>query len=146
LVQADKIAHLVARNSSTFALLSIDVDFFKGINDTHGHQAGDKVLQNLAKILTEERRTDDLVARVGGEEFVLVLPNMDQENAFRFAEKLRKKIECESIDNLNITVSIGLVVSHKDVQKQFDELLNLSDQALYEAKRQGRNMTIVVPI
>lgn len=146
LVQADRIAHLVARNSSTFALLSIDVDFFKGINDTHGHQAGDKVLQNLAKILTQERRTDDLVARVGGEEFVLVLPNMDQENAFRFAEKLRKKIECESIDNLNITVSIGLVVSHKDVQKQFDELLNLSDQALYEAKRQGRNRTIVVPI
>ena len=127
-------------------MLSIDVDFFKGINDTHGHQAGDKVLQNLAKILTQERRTDDLVARVGGEEFVLVLPNMDQENAFRFAEKLRNKIECESIDNLNITVSIGLVVSHKDVQKEFEVLLNSSDQALYEAKRQGRNRTIVVPI
>jgi diguanylate cyclase (GGDEF)-like protein len=146
LVQADRIAHLVARNSSTFALLSIDVDFFKGINDVHGHQAGDKVLQNLAKILTEERRADDLVARVGGEEFILVLPNMDEENAFLFAEKLRKKIEYQSIDNLNITVSIGLVVSHKDVQKQFEVLLHLSDQALYEAKRLGRNRTIVVPI
>jgi diguanylate cyclase (GGDEF)-like protein len=119
---------------------------FPMITGIHGHQAGDKVLQNLAKILTEERRADDLVARVGGEEFVLVLPNMDEKNAFRFAEKLRKKIECESIDNLNITVSIGLVVSHKDVQKKFDELLNLSDQALYEAKRQGRNMTAVAQV
>ncbi|WP_158969291.1 sensor domain-containing diguanylate cyclase [Paraglaciecola sp. L3A3] len=143
LVQADRLSHLVARYSSTYALLTIDVDFFKHVNDTYGHQAGDKVLVNLANILTEGRRTNDLIARVGGEEFVMVLPHMDEKNAFIFAEKLRKKVQSQSVDNLHITVSIGLVVSQKDINKQFDLLLNLSDKALYDAKNSGRNKTAV---
>ncbi|MFQ3235943.1 MAG: diguanylate cyclase (GGDEF)-like protein [Paraglaciecola sp.] len=143
MAQVTKITSQVARNSSNFALLSIDVDFFKQVNDTYGHLAGDKVLKHLANILVEDRRAHDIVARVGGEEFILLLPDMNKENAFIFAEKLRKKIEKQSIDNINITVSIGLVISHKKVKVDFDFLLHLSDNALYNSKKEGRNRTTV---
>ena len=143
LTQADKIIHQVARNSSTYALLSIDVDLFKCVNDTYGHQTGDKVLKHLANLFVEERRANDLVARTGGEEFVLLLPDIDKESAFLFAENLRKKVECQSIDNIDITVSIGLVVSQQDVKTEFNTLLKLSDKALYDAKHLGRNRTII---
>lgn len=141
--QANKVVQQATRSSSTYAILSIDVDFFKRVNDTHGHQIGDKVLKHLASLLVEQRRTNDLVARVGGEEFVLLLPDINQGNAFKFAEKIRKKVEHHSIDNLDITVSIGLVVSQKDRPKDFEELLNLSDKALYESKNSGRNKTTI---
>lgn len=139
--QANKVIQQVARNPSSFALLSIDIDFFKRINDTYGHKSGDNVLKQLASLLTEERRANDIVARTGGEEFILLLPGIDENNAFLFAEKLRKKIQRQSIDNLNITVSIGLVISHKGAKVDFDTLLNLSDEALYESKNTGRNKT-----
>ncbi|MBJ7539097.1 sensor domain-containing diguanylate cyclase [Marinomonas transparens] len=139
--QAQKIAHRAERKSSTFALFAIDVDFFKQVNDTHGHQTGDKVLIHLANTLSKERRKNDLVARVGGEEFVLLLPDIDEENAFLLAEKIRTLIGKQSIENIKITVSIGLVVTRQNTQTDFYTLLTLSDKALYEAKNAGRNRT-----
>ncbi|MFT6898600.1 MAG: diguanylate cyclase (GGDEF)-like protein [Paraglaciecola sp.] len=142
-VQVKKLTSQVARNSSTYALLSIDVDLFKQVNDAYGHSVGDDVLKKLANILIKDRRANDVVARVGGEEFILVLADIDDENAFIFAETLRKNIETQSIDNISITVSIGLVVSHKKAKVDFDFLLNLSDKALFDAKKAGRNRTTV---
>jgi len=138
-VQAQRVIHQAARASSTFALFSIDVDFFKQVNDTHGHQAGDKVLIQLAKVLTKGRRANDLVARFGGEEFVLVLPDIVEEKALILAEKLRKAVGMISIDNIKITISIGLVVTHKGTDVDLEQLIKLSDSALYDAKDAGRN-------
>lgn len=142
-VQAQKMIHQAGRNLSTFALLSIDIDFFKRVNDTYGHPAGDKVLIHLAGILVQERRVTDLVARIGGEEFVLVLPDINEKNAFQLAENLRKTIEKQSIGKIKITVSIGLIVTRKNIPTDFDLLLELSDKALYQSKKSGRNRTHV---
>ena len=144
--QAQKVIHQANRNSSTFALLAIDVDFFKRVNDTYGHQTGDKVLIHLAEVLTQERRVNDLVARIGGEEFVLILPDIEQKNAFLLAEKLRTNVEKKSIENMTITISIGLVVTQKNTQVDLDTLLQLADSALYDAKKTGRNRTSVAQL
>ena len=141
--QAKKVIYDVSRNLSTFALLSIDVDFFKRVNDTFGHQAGDKVLESLANLFNEELRSNDLIARMGGEEFVLLLQDVDQKTAFQLAEKLRKNIEKTSIDDIKVTVSIGLVVTRKNAYVDLDMLLKSSDDALYDAKKSGRNRTSV---
>ena len=144
--QANKIIHQAARNATTFALLSIDIDYFKCINDEYGHQAGDKLLMELSKLLTNQRRINDLVARVGGEEFVMLLSDINEVNAFRLAEDLRELIENQSIDNMSITVSIGLVVTHKNIKTDLDTLLKLSDNALYESKGSGRNRTSIAQL
>ncbi|WP_320823342.1 GGDEF domain-containing protein [Reinekea sp.] len=137
--QAKKIIHHAARNSSIFAVLSIDLDYFKYINDTYGHQTGDTVLINLANLLSTERRANDLVARTGGEEFVLILADIDKDNSLMLVEKLRVAVENASVTNINITIKIGLVVSQKDLQVDLDSLLTLSDKALYDAKPGGLN-------
>ena len=142
--QGQKIIHQTDRTSSTLALMSIDVDFFKRVNDTYGHQTGDKVLIHLANVLTKNRRVNDLVARVGGEEFVLLLPNINYENAFDLAEKLRLMVEEESIVNVKVTISIGLVVTQKNAPLDLDILLHASDNALYKSKKAGRNRTSVI--
>jgi sigma-B regulation protein RsbQ len=141
--QGQKLIHQADRASSTLALMSIDVDFFKRVNDTYGHQAGDNVLINLAQIFTKERRVNDLVARIGGEEFVLVLPDVNQEDAFDLAEKLREAVEEKLIANVKITISIGLVVTQKNASVDLNTLLNASDNALYESKNSGRNKTSI---
>jgi sigma-B regulation protein RsbQ len=144
--QGQKIIHQSDRASSTLALMSIDVDFFKRVNDTYGHQTGDKVLINLAKTLTKDRRANDLVARIGGEEFVLILPNINYENAFNLAEKLRVMVEEESIANVKVTISIGLVVTQKNSPLDLEVLLHASDNALYKSKEAGRNRTSVAKV
>lgn len=140
-VQADKLAHQADRNNSTFALLCIDVDFFKKVNDSFGHQTGDRVLQRFSELLLEGRRTNDLVARTGGEEFVIVLADIDEQNAYIIAEKLRTKIELTALENIKITASIGLVVSERNNKVKFTSLLNAADKALYLSKDNGRNKT-----
>ncbi|WP_144208255.1 sensor domain-containing diguanylate cyclase [Shewanella donghaensis] len=139
--QVNKVIYQVTRTLSTFALLSIDVDFFKKVNDTYGHQKGDLVLTSIAEMFTQELRANDILARVGGEEFVILLQDVDVEQALKLSEKIRTMIETTSIDDINITVSIGLVVTRKLEEVDFDMLLKLSDDALYNAKNTGRNKT-----
>lgn len=141
--QITRAINHIYRNPSTFALLSIDIDFFKRVNDTHGHQVGDKALIHLADILKEDRRSNDIVARVGGEEFVLLLSDINEEDAYKLAESLRKKVKQESVNDIYITISIGVVVSNEDEKRSADELLKLSDDALYSSKNTGRNKTTV---
>jgi sigma-B regulation protein RsbQ len=129
------------RDGSDFAVLTFDIDDFKQVNDTYGHQVGDEVIQHIAKLLTKDRREHDLVARVGGEEFVILLPGINETSAFNLAETLRKKIESQPKDKLKVTVSIGLAISGSSSDNNLEKLLTLSDQALYESKNHGKNKT-----
>lgn len=126
-----------------FAILEIDIDFFKRVNDTFGHDVGDEVLKSLTNIIKELSRKDDMVARTGGEEFVLVLPNEDSESAFKIAERLRKTVESTSIDVIGyITISIGIATwpEHGDTTEQVNKC---ADKALYYAKEHGRNRCVI---
>lgn len=127
-----------SRKGTVFSLLMVDIDHFKMVNDTHGHLVGDNVLIQLAELLTQEVRPVDRVARLGGEEFVIILPGMDAEEALELAVKLNRAVEFadwERVDRL--TVSIGAsTFSEGDTEVT---ILHDADQALYQAKARGRN-------
>lgn len=130
------------RYEQYFSILTLDVDNFKNLNDTHGHAAGDAVLQHLAEILLDHLRQTDITGRVGGEEFSILLPNTDIDSAVLLAERLRAAIEKSSANyadkELFFSVSIGLTAYHQGIDS-IDELLLLADKALYRAKNKGRN-------
>jgi two-component system, cell cycle response regulator len=141
------LTHLVAHSinrGKPLSALAIDVDFFKPVNDTHGHGVGDKVLQELSLRIRENIRSVDMPCRVGGEEFVVILPGTDGQVADRIAERIRKSVASKpfstgnSLVKLNITVSVG-VSSLSGPDDKTDEFLKRADQALYRAKNEGRN-------
>jgi diguanylate cyclase (GGDEF)-like protein len=120
------------------SLLLVDIDYFKNVNDTYGHLVGDNILQEVSKILTICSRDTDIVARWGGEEFVLMLPQTNVEQAFLVGEKLRATIEKHKFDDVkHITCSIGVSQFHRNEDK--DILFKRVDAALYKAKNSGRN-------
>ncbi len=119
-----------------FAL--IDVDHFKKVNDTYGHDVGDEVLKKLARILKEDLRSPDVLGRWGGEEFALILPETDIKGAEVLCERLREAVEKTTFDKVNkITISIGLTQFKKE--DTMNSLVKRADEALYEAKAKGRN-------
>ncbi len=124
------------------ALLVLDLDHFKSINDNHGHLVGDEALRWFAKTCRASLRDEDLVGRMGGEEFAVLLQGVAERDARAVAEKLCRQLESSPLttadQQIQLTVSIGLAVSHPDEQ-DFLGLLKRADQALYEAKRNGRN-------
>ncbi len=133
------------RHQQTFALLAIDIDHFKQINDRYGHEAGDAVLKQLAVILIANSRAGDYLFRMGGEEFLMLMVDVDRNSAVQKAEKIRRLIAAEAFvlpDNrsLNLTISVGLTVfdGHPDYQLH----LRRADNALYRAKNNGRNCLI----
>ena len=126
------------RYDNSFGLIMLDIDHFKKVNDTYGHSVGDKVLTQIAQILKNNVRDDDILARWGGEEFVILIPNSEKNNIFQLAEKLRVTIENSKLLNQqNITASFGIgTYSKKESQISFFEKI---DKALYLAKKNGRN-------
>ena len=122
-------------------LMILDLDHFKQVNDTHGHDVGDEVLRAVANCLKGMTRYHDVVARLGGEEFAVVTPNMDAELLAKFAERIRKAVANMSVLSgnvrLKITTSVGLAVW--DRKETAEEFYRRADRQLYEAKRQGRN-------
>ncbi|MEH1772843.1 GGDEF domain-containing protein [Nostoc sp.] len=130
------------RDSEQVALIIMDIDYFKNINDTFGHQTGDRVIQVFADILRDYSDSQNIVCRYGGEEFVLALPGLTQEKAFEFAEQIRLSFEAACLESggkeIHTTVSGGVAV-FPDHGKTTDELLQVVDQALYAAKLHGRN-------
>jgi len=125
------------------SVLMIDIDHFKAVNDSAGHPAGDEVLRQLAGLLSEAVRSIDIVARFGGEEFVVILPQTGRDGGMVFAERLRDRISEHEFDvpgrNLRLTVSIGLATFPAADTTTADDLLARADQALYRAKTEGRN-------
>jgi diguanylate cyclase (GGDEF)-like protein len=138
-----------ARNQQPVALLMIDIDFFKGVNDLHGHTYGDECLVAIAKIIRHHaRRPDDIVARVGGEEFVLLLPDTDSAGAETVAKRVQAAVGSLGVINQaspfdkKLTVSIGIgLVNHVQGGVDPTVLVDCADQALYDAKHTGRNRT-----
>lgn len=143
--QLDQELHIQYKNyqeyGKSFALLMIDLDNFKTINDRYGHPIGDEVLKHVSKVLKDSSRSTDTVGRWGGEEFMIIYPNSDLENGFHFAEKVRFLIE--SLDHTKaygMTISVGVGVPHQTANLQ--QFLQIVDEALYKAKQTGRNKTV----
>jgi diguanylate cyclase (GGDEF)-like protein len=137
------------RYNRGMATLMIDIDYFKKINDTHGHAAGDQAIKRIAEIIDCTIRTTDKAARFGGEEFVVLLREIDQATALMLAERIRKAIEVTTIESDNgaipATVSIGVALldeRDRDVQ----DMIARSDQGLYAAKKTGRNRVVLRPL
>lgn len=137
---------LCRRHGKTFCVLMVDIDHFKQVNDKYGHDAGDRALQAVSGLLLHSVRASDFVFRYGGEEFMIVLAEVEGRQAQLLAEKIRKRVEAAQIDlsgerTIAVTVSIGLAEhqGHPDYQL----LLDSADQALYEAKHGGRNRVVV---
>ena len=140
----DELARHVERyhdEGIVFSVMIVDVDHFKKVNDTYGHLIGDSVLIQLASVLTQEVRTTDFVARLGGEEFVIILPETDAEKALELAVQLKSSVEVikwETIDRLTVSVGVS-TFSAADTEVT---ILHCADQALYRAKANGRNCAI----
>ena len=128
-----------------FSVVFLDIDNFKSINDTHGHDVGDTVLKKVSESLKKYQRSSDVYGRLGGEEFVFALIGAEVDAAKAVAEKLRKEIENIELEvdgkKLDITVSLG-VITYTD-EKSLEELIKKADKAMYEAKTTGRNKTVV---
>ncbi|MBT5263613.1 MAG: PleD family two-component system response regulator [Rhodospirillaceae bacterium] len=137
----------VTERVKTMAVLMLDVDHFKNVNDSHGHPVGDKVLRDLAGLMLLSVRNVDTVARIGGEEFVIVIPDTSPEIAHRVAERVRKRIADHEVlvdgltDPLRVTISIGGAISTGDLE-EIESLLSRADSALYKAKGAGRDQVI----
>jgi diguanylate cyclase (GGDEF)-like protein len=131
------------RQGSSTTILLLDLDFFKHVNDTWGHPAGDAVLKNVATVANASVRATDLVGRLGGEEFIILLPNTTLEAARKLAEKLRSNLECSPTPwdkrAIACTVSIGVASTTAAEKRDFDHLYTFADKALYTAKEKGRN-------
>jgi diguanylate cyclase (GGDEF)-like protein len=130
---------LTRRSGQPGALLLLDLDRFKEINDSFGHAAGDVMLRAVSRLLTSLARQGDTVARWGGEEFVVVLPETDLAGAQRFAERLRRTIEAHAVGDMKTSASCGVATMLPE--DSVEELLGAADQALYQAKSNGRNRT-----
>jgi diguanylate cyclase (GGDEF)-like protein len=130
-----------------FSLLMLDIDEFKKINDTYGHDAGDQMLQCIAHTLRNKIREIDLLARLGGEEFGILLPNTKAEDASCLAERLRLAVEeqtCSAQESeMKVTVSIGITTFRDDMQN-FEDVLKIADSAMYLAKNGGRNRIVFI--
>jgi two-component system cell cycle response regulator len=135
------------RGKSSLGMIMADIDHFKKINDTYGHQAGDMVLKKVAHILKKSIRRYDRVGRYGGEEFLILLPDCDANTIEKIAERLREKISQEDYlfndQVINVTISMGLSVSKGGAFSSPEAMITVTDTALYEAKRNGRNRWIM---
>ena len=133
------------KSGTKISMLMTDIDHFKNFNDVYGHQIGDFVLENTAKILKNHARRKDLAARYGGEEFALIMPGTDKDEAIKIAEELRIKVETKKYDvkgldkPLSVTISIG-VSTFPDHAKDLKSLVKVADDGLYMAKEGGRNV------
>lgn len=131
------------RREAPVALLMLDLDHFKLVNDTWGHQAGDRVLQTLARLLSSTVRIEDLPARVGGEEFAVIMPEVTGDEAYQAAERLRLAVGGHlfdiGVESIEVRVSIGVACTEMQNVSDGATLVRLADEALYRAKQRGRD-------
>lgn len=131
------------RHNEITSLIMFDIDKFKAINDTYGHPAGDMVLRELAQIVSNQMRTEDLFARFGGEEFVIVLRDLDAQRAHVLAERIRRMIEVTEFKwgdtCISVTISLGVATLSSANFRSASEMIEAADDYLYKAKREGRN-------
>jgi diguanylate cyclase (GGDEF)-like protein len=142
-----RLVSLARRNAEPIAVLVVDIDRFKSVNDTYGHDAGDAVLREVADRMAGSIRLEDMIGRWGGEEFLAVLPNTAADGAAELAERLRQVVAGEPChldggDAVQVTISVGCAASLLD---DAGRLVRSADAAMYEAKRSGRDRVVVAP-
>lgn len=144
----ERLSEALARSDrfpENVSLVLVDVDKFKQLNDTHGHQAGDMILRSLAQAISGELRRIDILARYGGDEFAIILPHTNEKGAKKVAEKIRQKTENLSLrfkgQEMRVTLTIG-ISTYSENSSTKDSLIEKADRALYEAKRLGRNRVV----
>jgi len=136
------------RYHSTFSLIIFDLDHFKDYNDANGHVKGSQVLRQIGDLMKSAFRSTDVLAKYGGDEFVIILPNSDKVGAFLAADRLRETVEEESFAGAQhqplgkLTLSLG-IASYPDHGQTIEEILDRADKALYSAKKTGRNKTVI---
>jgi diguanylate cyclase (GGDEF)-like protein len=144
---AEESLLLHRRYKRPFAVIMLDIDYFKAINDSYGHDTGDTVLKEVAQTLTAISREVDLVARIGGEEFALLLPDTNRLGAAVMAERVRKAIEGLALSSgenlLTVTVSAGMAAIESEDIESLSDLMQIADRRLYLAKSRGRNRIAV---
>lgn len=137
----DRIQELMKRDEGG-SLIIVDIDLFKQVNDTYGHQAGDKILKQVCSIIKSTVRKTDIAARWGGEELAIYLPGADVHSGYQIAETIRLRVAMET--EPQVTVSCGIAEWNRDSEKiSVESLFYLADMALYEAKKNGRNQTVI---
>ena len=141
--QLSKDFSYALRHNEVTSLIIFDLDRFKKVNDTYGHQAGDLVLRQLAKVVADSLRSEDLFARIGGEEFAIVLRQVDEKRAHVLAERIRRTVEVSKFmwgqTRLRITISLGVATLKRANFHDAASLVRAADEYLYKAKRTGRN-------
>ena len=140
-----RLVRRVERGDASLSIALIDIDHFKGINDTYGHEAGDHVLTTVAQVLARNLRPTDLVARFGGEEFVILFPDTDLEHALIAGERVRLAVASEALNSgerrlPGVTISMG--IAQLQPGQSVPELLKGADRAMYAAKDGGRNRVV----
>jgi diguanylate cyclase (GGDEF)-like protein len=141
-----KSLHIAKRESIHLSVICIDIDFFKNINDTYGHNIGDEILKFICKNMNKYIRKSDILARIGGEEFAILLNNTNEENAYVLAEKIRTQVESSIYknDKIEIKTTISLGISQLRAEDDdLDSIIIRADKALYEAKNTGRNKSVI---
>ncbi|QCU90342.1 GGDEF domain-containing protein [Thiomicrorhabdus sediminis] len=135
------ISEINKRKNTPISIILIDIDEFKKINDNHGHSGGDAALQQVAAMLLETARNSDLFCRLGGDEFILIMPETDSESAKMVAERMQDKVAQTAIEvfnkEFNVTLSMGITTKYGEIE--LDQLIHQADIALYQSKRTGRN-------
>ena len=139
-----QLAYLAQRNGSMIGVMMADLDHFKSINDRFGHRAGDLLLCRVANLFSETLRTSDIVGRYGGEEFIVMLPQINPGATAIVARNLLKKVRANPPDGIPLTVSIGVAEGElgRNVQEDYQHLIQRADKALYQAKSSGRDRVV----
>jgi two-component system, cell cycle response regulator len=137
--KAPRAINAARRRKESFSILLLDIDCFKAINDEHGHVRGDEVLNAIGEYFLSAVKDDEIASRIGGEEFVILLPDCDPPAAMDRAESIRRQIKELQPMGLPITVSIGVSTINDETEAVFDDLYRSADKALYQAKRDGRD-------
>jgi diguanylate cyclase (GGDEF)-like protein len=148
-IALDRELRRAARHQKEVAVLMLDVDHFKQFNDTFGHEAGDNVLREVAEIFRQAVRTEDIICRYGGEEFVIILPEVGINDALERAEAIRRlvgdiRLHYRGRSLREVTISVGVALYPQNAES-VDQILRVADHALYEAKDKGRNRIVLAP-